>query len=154
MAWNNYSDDIMSAMASNHWHLNCLLDRLFRHRSKKTSKLHWPLWGESTSDQWPSQRASSVENVSIWWHHDVIMWVSELCHHWFKLGGGLMISPRFSGFPPKGPASSAERASMSWRHHEAPICWCGMLDGFWLSITSVQPWPAACVWLMLISMIY
>ena len=24
----------------NNWHLNCLLNRLFRHRSKKTSKLH------------------------------------------------------------------------------------------------------------------
>ena len=31
---------------------------------------HWPLWGESTGHRWlPSQRASYVENVSIWWHH-------------------------------------------------------------------------------------
>ena len=33
---------------------------------------HWPLWGESTGDRWiPSQRASSAENVSIWWRHHV-----------------------------------------------------------------------------------
>ena len=25
---------------------------------------HWPLWGE-----FPAQRASNAENVSIWWHH-------------------------------------------------------------------------------------
>ena len=44
---------------------------------------HWPLWGESTGDRWsgpcegnppvtggfPSQRASNVENDSIWWRH-------------------------------------------------------------------------------------
>ena len=35
---------------SNHWQLYCL----YRHTSKKTSKLHvtGPSWGESTSDQW------------------------------------------------------------------------------------------------------
>ena len=34
---------------------------------------HWPLWGEATVHQWlPSQRASNMKNVSIWWcHHDI-----------------------------------------------------------------------------------
>ena len=33
---------------------------------------HWPLWWEFTSDQWiPPHRASSTENVSIWWRHRV-----------------------------------------------------------------------------------
>ena len=41
---------------------------------------HWPLWGESTSEQWfPSQRASNVENVSIWWcHHG--HWIQPAWH--------------------------------------------------------------------------
>ena len=31
---------------------------------------HWPLCGTFTSDRWtPTQRASSTENVSIWWRH-------------------------------------------------------------------------------------
>ena len=53
---------------SNHRRLDGLLNRLFRRRSKKTSKLrvtglcvgNSPLTGE-----FPSQRASNAENVSI-----------------------------------------------------------------------------------------
>ena len=39
---------------SNHQPHNCLLNRVFRRRSKKTSKplRHWPLWGEFTDDRW------------------------------------------------------------------------------------------------------
>ena len=58
---------------SNHQRPDSLLNRLFRRRSKKTSKLCITglcLWGESTLDWWyPSQRASNVENDSIWRHH-------------------------------------------------------------------------------------
>ena len=57
---------------SNHQPYDCLLNRLFRCRSKKTSKLrvtdlcagNSPGTGES-----PAQMASYAENVSIWWHH-------------------------------------------------------------------------------------
>ena len=50
----------------------CLFNRLFRLRSKKTSKLrvtgicagNSPVTGE-----FPAQRASNAENVSIWWRH-------------------------------------------------------------------------------------
>ena len=53
---------------------DCLLNRLFRHRSKKTSKLcvtglcvgNSPVTGE-----FPAQKASNVENVSIGWRHHV-----------------------------------------------------------------------------------
>ena len=41
---------------SNHrrlWRLYCLLNRLFRHRSKNIkAPRHWPLGGESTGDRW------------------------------------------------------------------------------------------------------
>ena len=57
---------------SNHQPHDCLLNRLFRRRSKKTSKLcatglsagNSPVTGE-----FPAQRASNEENVSIWWRH-------------------------------------------------------------------------------------
>ena len=54
---------------------DCLLNRWFRHRSKKTSKLHITGLCEGNSpvtSEFPAQRASNVGNVSIWWrHHDV-----------------------------------------------------------------------------------
>ena len=62
----NECDDI-----SNHRRLDCLLNRLFRRRSKKTLKTrHWPLWGEFTGDQWiPRTKGQWRANVSIWWRH-------------------------------------------------------------------------------------
>ena len=57
---------------SNHQPHGCLLNRLFRRRSKKTSKVrvnglcagNSPMIGE-----FPAQRASNAENGSIWWRH-------------------------------------------------------------------------------------
>ena len=66
----HYSDGIMSAMVSNHWRLKCLPNRLFRHRSKKTSKLSITGVCEGNSPmtgKFPAQRASKAENASIWW---------------------------------------------------------------------------------------
>ena len=60
---------------SNHHPHDCLLNLLFRHRSKKTSKLHITglCAGNSlVTGEFPAQRASNAENVSIWWrHHEV-----------------------------------------------------------------------------------
>ena len=50
---------------SNNQHHGCLLKRLFRRRSKKTSKLR--VTGLCVG--FPAQRASYAENVSIWWRH-------------------------------------------------------------------------------------
>ena len=59
---------------SNHQPLHCLLNRLFRRRSKKTSKLRVTglCAGNSPgTGEFPAQMASYAENVSIWWrHHD------------------------------------------------------------------------------------
>ena len=65
----HYCDVIIGAVASQ---IDCLLNRLFRRRSKKTSKLcvtglcagNSPGTGE-----FPAQMASNGENVSIWWRH-------------------------------------------------------------------------------------
>ena len=67
---------------SNHQSHHCLLNRLFRCRSKKTSKVrvtglcagNSPVTGE-----FPTQMASDVENVSIWWrHHGMCVWRTSL----------------------------------------------------------------------------
>ena len=56
----------------NHQHLDCLLNYLFRCRSKKISKLRVTGFCEGNSpvtSEFPAQRAINMENVSIWWHH-------------------------------------------------------------------------------------
>ena len=57
---------------SNHQLHDRLLKRLFRRRSKKTSKLRVTGLCEENSPvtgEFPAQRASNAENVSIWWRH-------------------------------------------------------------------------------------
>ena len=59
---------------SNYQPHNCLLNRLFRHRSKKTSKLRVTglcAGNSPETGEFPAQRASNAENASIWWHHHV-----------------------------------------------------------------------------------
>ena len=59
------------------WHLKSpvsrfLLNRLFRHIWKKTSKLHVTglcVGNSPVTGEFPPQRASNAENVSIRWHH-------------------------------------------------------------------------------------
>ena len=57
---------------SNHQPHDCLLNRLFRRRSKKTSKLRVTglCAGNSPgTGEFLAQMASYTENVSIWWRH-------------------------------------------------------------------------------------
>ena len=57
---------------SNHQPYNCLLDHLFRRRSKKTSKLRVTGLCEGNSPvtgEFPAQMTSNSENVPIWWRH-------------------------------------------------------------------------------------
>ena len=65
------------AGVSNHQPHGCLLNRLFRRKSKKTSKLRVTglCAGNSPgTGEFPAQMASYAENVSIWWrHHDVAL---------------------------------------------------------------------------------
>ena len=61
---------------SNHQPHDCLLNRLFRRRSKKASKLRVTglCAGNSPgTGEFPAQMASYAENVSIWWHHHVFL---------------------------------------------------------------------------------
>ena len=89
---------------SNHHHHDCLLNRLFMRRSKKTPKLRVTGICEGNSPvtgKFPAQRASNAENISIWWRqHDewspsssesVNSWRPSdaymrqyTWHHWFR----------------------------------------------------------------------
>ena len=60
---------------SNHWHLHCLLNCWITRRSKKTSKLRvtgFCARNSSVTGEFPAQKASNAENVSIWWSQQVI----------------------------------------------------------------------------------
>ena len=80
---------------ANHRRLDCLFNRLFRRRSKKTSKLRVTGLCEGNSQvtcEFPAQMASNAENVSIWW-----------CHHgasanWLIIVSGNIL-PTFSDMP-------------------------------------------------------
>ena len=57
---------------SNHQPHICLLNRLFRHRSKL--RITGPCAGNSpVTGGFPAQTASGAENVSIWWCHHVLI---------------------------------------------------------------------------------
>ena len=57
---------------SNHQPHDCLLNRLFGRKPKKTSKLRETglcAGNSPATGEFPAQRASNAENVSIWWRH-------------------------------------------------------------------------------------
>ena len=71
-----HASDLLSGQAlqwrHNHRRHDCFLKRLFRHRSKKTSKpgvTGFCAGNSQVPDEFPSQRASNVGNVSIWRRH-------------------------------------------------------------------------------------
>ena len=72
---------------SNQQRHDCSLNRLFRRRSKKTSKLR--VTGRCAGNspgtvEFPAQMASYAENVSIWWRHHgnfVCLYLGRLRHH-------------------------------------------------------------------------
>ena len=70
LQWRHNEDDGVS----NHQAHDCLFNRLFRRRSKKTSKLRVTGLCEGNSpvtSEFPAQRASNAENFPF---DDVIMW--------------------------------------------------------------------------------
>ena len=87
LQWRHNGHDSVSS----HQPHDCLLNRLFRRRSKKTSNLRVTdlCAGNSPgTGEFPGQMASNTENVSIWWrHHDIDLtqwraWVSSFEQIW------------------------------------------------------------------------
>ena len=148
----------MSVMASQITSLTVVYSTVYsRHRSKKTSKLrvtglcagNSPVTGE-----FPAQRASNAENVSIWWRHHVkhVMFIAVTVHkghcfsnhrlpnsflgdwqpknnktppHWPFVRGICPVWGKSGGFPSQS-ASNAESVSMLWRHHLLRTTMCVM----------------------------
>ena len=79
---------------SNHQPRDCLLNRLFRRRSKKTSKLHVTglcAGNSPVTGKFPAQRANNAEKVSIWWRrHDgsglgaLLLFVNVIWSYWLN----------------------------------------------------------------------
>ena len=73
---------------SNHQPHDCLLNRLFRRRSKKTSKLRVTslrVGNSPGTGEFPAQRASNAENVSLWWRHHEELTCNKMIHHYTPL---------------------------------------------------------------------
>ena len=82
LQWRHNEHDCVS----NHQPRHCLLNRLFGRRSKKTSKLRATglcVGNSPGTGEFPAQRASNAENVSIWWRHHVETFP---CHWLFVRG--------------------------------------------------------------------
>ena len=95
------------AGVSNHQPHGCLLNRLFRRKSKKTSKLRVTglcVGNSPGTGEFPAQMASYAENVSIWWRHhefpnfngvtvEVWEWMNNLSYillcTWLFVHGGI-----------------------------------------------------------------
>ena len=79
LGWCHYNDVIIIRDGvSNQQLSDCLLNRLFRRRSKKASKLRVTALCEENSlvtGELPAQRSSNTEKVSIWWRHDMEVWI-------------------------------------------------------------------------------
>ena len=72
---------------SNNQPHDCLLNRLFRRRSKKTSKFRVTGFCEGNSPvtgEFPAQMASNAENDSIRWHHHLLNIYSIFSHVLFR----------------------------------------------------------------------
>ena len=66
----HYTYVIMSTMASLITGASIIYSTVFSGADKKTTKRHWPLWGEFTANRWISRtQACNAENISIWWRH-------------------------------------------------------------------------------------
>ena len=76
LQWRHHGHDSIS----NHQPHDCFLNRLFRRRSKKTSKLRVTglcAGNSAGTGEFPTQMASNAETVSIWWrHHERVRFIS------------------------------------------------------------------------------
>ena len=101
---------------SNHQPHDCLLNLLFRRRSKKTSKLRVTglcAWNSLVTGEVPAQMDSYAENVSIWWRH-----------HVYKNIVSVWIHNRY-GWCRRSCLEFNERAYSSWQccwYHESTHC--------------------------------
>ena len=155
LQWRNNARDGVS----NHQPHDCLLDRLFRGRSKKTSKLRVTGLCEGNSPvtgEFPTQIASSAENVSIWWRHHgahkpSVKWVpvGPGVLRWCSVvDGWLRVNSHSTLLTLRDTLNGLSGISWLW-----PECWLSQQEGvqsnrfgrcFSRSQTSVKPYCSCC----------
>ena len=122
---------------SNHQPHNCLLNRLFRRKSKKTSKLRVTgLCARNSpgTGEFPAQMASYAENVSIWWRHHVgrlLFWGNStqiIKYQRFLWDVIAYLCPYFDGGFPE---------AVTWMSNY--FLWCNILCNY-LSMPSIKCW--------------
>ena len=103
---------------SNHQPHDCLLNRLFGRKSKKTSKLRITglCAGNSPgTGEFPAQMASNAEKVSIWWrHHDFMPVSKDMLTDWL-----VDVLPAATYKPSSGNGLSV--AFLTWLHYNDVI---------------------------------
>ena len=80
----HYGDVIISTIASYITSLTIVYSNVYWGADQRNIKAprHWPLCGEFTgTGEFPAQRTSNAENVSIWWRHHVIFRCQHYYHH-------------------------------------------------------------------------
>ena len=114
---------------SNHQPHDCLLNRLFRRRSKKTPKLRATSLCAGNSPEtgeFPAQKAINAENVSIWWRHHVLFTHLWGGWPWWLLTG-------LSGIRFRLP----HRHLTAWHgNHQQPENW----DKYWITVYLFWNW--------------
>ena len=117
---------------SNHQPHDCLLNFLFRRRSKKTSKLratglcagNSPVPGE-----FPAQRVSNAENVFIWWRNHAMCILQIYC---------LMCRVLVESSHDYHSLSRAPRISSMWLKHKGPFHLWSEIKKFTVNETELQ----------------
>ena len=109
---------------SNHQPRHCLLNRLFRRRSKKT-KLRVTGLCEGNSPvtgEFPAQKFCNAENVSIWWRHHVIF----SCHVCLQLPFKTDSTTQYNDIMTWKCPLCGESTASPWFPHTTGQC-CGTL---------------------------
>ena len=96
---------------SNHQPHGCVLNQLFRRGSKKTSKLRVTglcAGNSPVAGEFPAQRASNGENISISWRHHASEWTISipLIHSQLNLGTWVVNRHKLTFF-----------SALRWRHN-------------------------------------
>ena len=146
----------MTMMAAQITSLTGVYSTVYSDANQRNIKVprHWPLCGEITgTGEFPAQRASYAENVSIWWrHHDglapnrrqTIIWTNADPVHWhiyaalgedeLTVGWRISLVINISKYLPRLSSIAGRH-----RHH---VCTCVRWYIWWLSIQHLYLWTS------------
>ena len=140
--WRHNERDVVS----NHQCLHCLLNCWSRRGSKKTSKLRVTglcVGNSPVTDEFPAQKASYAENVSIWWRHRDLLhmafWMESFDLpnplHWRHMGA--MTSRVTGNYTDCSAAPSGKQVRRQLVHITGPL---------WGEPTSCSPNKGPAMW--------